>query len=537
MRLKFFANILSTLIFYTTTKYFFYSPLKSPRLCVKNLFWKLLEPIANNLKINIQFCYNLLILKILGIMQPSYQLTKYPVGTLSEIWAVSWPLMISLATTCIMNFANRAFLAYYNVDAMNAVTVSGTFAFIFLAFFQTIAEVTTVFVGKFHGNGQNKDIAKPIWQILWLILFCSPILFVCTRLIAPYLFAENSLEARYFVRLLDFSPAILSSFALMGFFLALGKTKIITVSSLLTNVVNVILAPICIFGYGIIPEMGIDGAAIATGVAQSIQTLFLLYLFLKKSERKTYHTHTWHFDKSLAKEMLILSMPSGFGRSIESLAHGCFLYLLTFSSKLQLTSAVLAQSFYILIVFFVYGISKGVTAVVANLVGAKKTELIPKTIFSAFFLHTLVFTLLLGCILLFDKQMVVWLLHPDDRALFDTAEFAQSVTWTMICMSFFFLLKGLSWIMIGVLTSYNDTKFVMHVNTLLHVIGFAVPTYIVIRFFDQGAIGGWTVMALNSLLVFLLFWQRAVRKHQVLSNRVQVDIGKLHPFNVAASIK
>ena len=48
-----------------------------------------------------------------------------------------------------------------------------------------------------------------------------------------------------------------------------------------------------------------------------------------------------------------------------------------------------------LVVFCVYGISKGVTAVISNLVGAKENGLIPQAINSALKVHAILFCLLL----------------------------------------------------------------------------------------------------------------------------------------------
>jgi len=49
-----------------------------------------------------------------------YQLTRHPVGSKSEIWAISWPLMLGFCSNSLMLFCDRLFLAHYSLEAMNA---------------------------------------------------------------------------------------------------------------------------------------------------------------------------------------------------------------------------------------------------------------------------------------------------------------------------------------------------------------------------------------------------------------------------------
>lgn len=257
-------------------------------------------------------------------MRPSYQLTPHPVGSLREIWAVSWPLMLSLSSTSLMNFADRLYLAHYSVAAMNAMAQASAFCFVFIAFPLTVCEITGVFTGRYNGQNMHGKIGTAIWQMLWVALFSWPAFMLISRLVSPHIFAEGSLEATYFVTSLDFSALQLATFALMGFFLGTGRTKTITLSTVIANLINLALAPLFIFGTPFTPALGIKGAAIATGLSLGFQTLFLLSLVLKKDNRHHYNTKPCGIRPTLIKEMLTLGVPAGIGRSAESVAHSLF---------------------------------------------------------------------------------------------------------------------------------------------------------------------------------------------------------------------
>ncbi len=459
-------------------------------------------------------------------MRPSYQLTKHPIGSLREIWAVSWPLMLSLSSTSLMHFADRLYLAHFSVSAMNAVTCASAFCFVLIALPLTVCEITGVFVGRFHGQNAPEKIGKPVWQMLWLALFSLPLFMLISRTVSPYLFAAGSDEAIYFVTSLDFSFLQLAAFALMGFFLGTGKTKTITISTIIANVLNAIIAPLLIFGTPISPSMGVKGAAIATGMSLGFQTIFLITLLLRKKNREHYNTSFCGIDTALIKEMLYLGIPSGIGRSAESLAHSLFFRIIAMAGAIELTSATIAQSFYMLVVFCVYGVSKAMTAIVSNLVGANASSHIPKAIFSAFKMHTFLFLLLLGFAYAGSEIILSKALSAEDKYLMDMPEFITTVKTSLFFMSVFFLLKGFSWILVGHLTALGDTKFIMYVNGCTHWIGYILPIYLLVSYWGAGAITGWTIIAFNSFIVAAIFWYRSnslSRAKELRAIRVDVE--------------
>lgn len=444
-------------------------------------------------------------------MRPSYQLTDHPVGSMREIWAVSWPLMLSLSSTSLMNFADRLYLTHFSLAAMNAVACASAFCFVMIAFPLTICEITGVFVGRLHGKNESSEIGKPIWQMLWLVLLSWPLFMCMSRLVAPLLFSAESDEAIYFVTSLDFGPFQLASFALMGFFLGTGKTKTITLSTVIANLLNLILAPIFIFGTAVTPALGVKGAAIATGISLGFQAFFLLSLLLRKKHREHYHTYPCGIKPSLIKEMLSLAVPAGVGRTAESVAHSLFFRIIAMAGAIELTSSTIAQSFYMLVVFCVYGISKATTAVVSNLVGANALSHIPKAISSAFKIHTIIFLVLLAAAFAGADLFLAKALNEKDSYLLDMPEFVTTVKTTLFFMSLFFLLKGYSWIMVGHLTALGDTKFIMYVNGFTHWLGYILPIYVLVSYYEAGAITGWTIIALNAFIVAAIYKWRTRR--------------------------
>ena len=61
-----------------------------------------------------------------------YQLTRYSIGSLKEIWAISWPLMLGLLSSSCMLFVDRLLLSRYSLNALNASATAGMATYVLM---------------------------------------------------------------------------------------------------------------------------------------------------------------------------------------------------------------------------------------------------------------------------------------------------------------------------------------------------------------------------------------------------------------------
>lgn len=199
--------------------------------------------------------------------------------------SMSLPMVISMAVNALYNIVDSFFVAKISENAMTALSLV----------FPVQNLVASIAVG--FGVGMNARIAfclgaedqaqadRATATGMLLSFVHGLILTLLCLLVMPWFLSLYTQDAQtlhmglaYANRVFLFSIVIMLGVALEKIFQAVGRMKVSMVSMLAGLVVNIILDPLMIFGLGPFPRMGIEGAAYATGIGQSV-TLLVYLLF------------------------------------------------------------------------------------------------------------------------------------------------------------------------------------------------------------------------------------------------------------------
>lgn len=441
----------------------------------------------------------------------NYQLTKYPVGSLREIWTISWPLMLGLISSHLMIFMDRFFLSQISLDTLTAGANASLAYYIFLVLPIAICAISEVMVGKLHGENQLSNVGKPVWQMIWFSIFLLPIFWSIAYWAPSFIFhgtGNESNETAYFQTLLAFASAFCCVVSLNGFFIGIGLVKLVALCTFLANVLNIVLGYIFILGWGPIPSLSTFGAGIATGISQVFQAALLLYFFLQKKNRSAYHTHDFGYHFKYLKQALNIGVSAGLAHFFEVLAHYLFFRILIMAGNHNISIVVLVQSFSILIAFLIEAQSKGVCTIVSNLLGAKCYKPIQSVLKAALKLQFLFFLILVSIMSIVPLSLVSLFISSQELVLLQDPSFQKTIFQAIVWMSLFFLFDGFSWILIGLLTAAGDTKFLLYVSMLINGTVYLFSAYFFIGVKKNGPEIAWMIIAFCSLLSFCMFLWR-----------------------------
>jgi len=439
--------------------------------------------------------------------RPSYQLTRYDVGSVSEVWSLSWPLMLAYFSQAMMFFVDRLVLGRVSVSAMNAATNAGCSFWGVLIIPFVLAATGEVFVGKYHGEASLAKTSRPTWQVIWFSLACVPFFALAAPLLAQYLFAStgnSTNESAYFIPLCMASPLFIMSVGFSGFFTGIGKTKHVTASSVIANVANILLA----IYFVLYQNMGCRGAALAGVIAQSMQLVYYASIFFSSKYRKEYGSGCWNFSTTECKPFISVGGPSAISKQIEMAAHMTFMQIMARSGLENMTALTLAWNILLLTGFFIDALSKGAGAVISNVVGAKRDDLIPRVLWAGIKLQMLLTGLLALMLIPFARQFIELYITAETRAHLDIELVCGMVQKSLGWLLIFYLFDGFSWIFFGYFAAKSDTKYVMYVNAIMNWAAYVGPIWIAVNYFGAASDTAWIIMAFYNVLMFSCYFVR-----------------------------
>lgn len=442
------------------------------------------------------------------------KLTEYPEGSIKEMFAISFPLMLSVLSGNIMLFLDRLILAKFSLEAMNAAAAAGMVIFVFHYGAIGISSIAEVFAGQHNGAGEKDKTSSPAWQMFWFSLMCWPIFFSLAHWGGPLFLADYHYETHalpYFQWLLYFGPLFPMQTAISAFFIGIGKVRIVTAATVVGNLLNVFLDILLVFGFrDIIPPMGCKGAAIATVISMFTQLLILLTVFLNRKHSLLYNTRNLAFKFKVFWQCLKVGVPSAMSHMIEISAWALITRMMIGVSEDHITVAAMGQCFYALISYGMEGLQKGITTISANLMGAKKTSVVFSAWKSAVQL-LFIYALVAAPILLIYPEPIISFFLSEDMSPERVIHLTKLLRVTAACILFYFVLDGLTWISAGVLTAAGETTNVMIINTITTWTFAVLPVYFLVVQGGSPPSHVWIILnayaAINALCFYLRFRQ------------------------------
>jgi putative MATE family efflux protein len=204
-------------------------------------------------------------------------------------------------------------------DAVAAVGIAGNLTFIVLALTQMLGVGTTSVISHAVGRRDHEQ-ALALFNQSQVLAMLTGVLFLIVGFAVrlPYSHAMSADAATATLAgdyLLWFIPAMALQFALvaMGSALrAIGNFKTGMLVSTVTVIINMILAPFLIFGWGTGHAFGVAGAAMSSLVAIVIGLIWLTTYFLRKNSFLNFVVADWKPRFDLWWKMLAIGLPAGF---------------------------------------------------------------------------------------------------------------------------------------------------------------------------------------------------------------------------------
>ncbi|HOO90380.1 MAG TPA: MATE family efflux transporter [Syntrophales bacterium] len=219
-------------------------------------------------------------------------LGKDPIGSL--LFHMSLPSVVAMLVMSLYNVVDTFWIGKISPEAIAALTICFPIQILFGSIGMGTGVGAGSFASRMFGAGNHARANGTAGQIIFLAAFFGILIILsCTIFCEPVLCFFGAPEhilplSRMYLEIVVFGTPFLF-FMMMSdsLFRAEGNPNVPMFVIVTSAILNAILDPFLIFGWGPFPEMGIRGAAVATVISQF--SAFFLSVYFLFSHRSGYH--------------------------------------------------------------------------------------------------------------------------------------------------------------------------------------------------------------------------------------------------------
>ncbi len=236
------------------------------------------------------------------------------------------PMVISMLVNSLYNIVDSFFVAKISEDAMTALSLvypmQNLINAVMIGFGVGINAVISFYLGA--QNQEKADRAATQGVILSTVHGILLMVF-CLLTIHPFLkmFTSDTatihLGLRYSHIVFAFSVMFAWELVFEKVFQAVGRMAVSMVCMMIGCIANIILDPILIFGLGPFPRMEIEGAALATGLGQTISALSYVIIYFCHPLSVRIRRDCVRPDRQICRKLYAIGIPASLNLALPSL--------------------------------------------------------------------------------------------------------------------------------------------------------------------------------------------------------------------------
>ena len=295
----------------------------------------------------------------------------------STILKVAFPLMVSSFIQAVVFLTDAAFLSRYDTISFDA---SGNAGLIYVTVFLALsgmADGSQIIIARRIGQDKLSAIGRVFGTSIITHILIALLLFGFIQVIMPNLLLSYSKHqdlAKAQISFISYRSYALFfamiSLSIQAFLFATGKTSIVLISAIITAFSNVILDYFMIFGVSIFPEMGLEGAALASTIADGLGMFFLVgYISFSKLNKEYGLFNHFSFNLQSFKELIKIGSPIMFQGVLALSTWTIFFTWIEQIGKFELTVSQNIRAIYFLAFVPIWGFSATTKTYISQYIG------------------------------------------------------------------------------------------------------------------------------------------------------------------------
>lgn len=416
---------------------------------------------------------------------------------------MSIPPLCSMFLQYTYNFVDCIFVSWIGEDALTAVSLSFPITTLMLAMSIGIGVGINVLISKNLG-GKNFDEANSVVTHGLLISTVLGIILnlIILLIIKPYFkaiiqdYAIYSLALKYMTICAFLQVPNMIHIAIQKIIQGTGNMIAPMLFQMAGVLLNFVLDPILIFGFGPFPKMGIEGAAVSTVLGYTLSMILAFYVLIFTRQKVKIKIYDFKINLEIFKNIVILGLPSFIMNALGA-------FMVSFANMFLIVYSTTAVAFFgayfkaqQVVVMTVNGLIQGCIPIMSFNYGAKNRDRLLDT----FKKGTIIAVLLMafGSLLLavFPRQVLKIFMASDSMMELGVP--------ALRIMVYSYIFNGISTMFASLMQSIGQVKYSVYINLSRQLVLLVPFMWIFTRFW--GITGVWVAFPITEILTLLFCW-------------------------------
>ncbi|MEP2506132.1 MAG: MATE family efflux transporter [Paracoccaceae bacterium] len=417
-----------------------------------------------------------------------------------------------------IGLTDTVMLGWYGIDALAAITLASSFFFTLFIMGGGFAWAVMPMVASFNAEGDEISVRRATRMGMWLsvifaVLVMPPMWWSSSVLQTLGQDEQLSEAAQRYLRVASWAmfPALLVT-VIKSYLAALERTQIVLWISLASAVINGLLNYALIFGNWGAPELGLQGAAIASLLTQTAALVGVVAYAVVVLPQYALFQRLWRVDSEMFGRVFRLGWPISLTGLAESGLFVASALMMGWIGAVPLAAHGIALTMASATFMVHLGLSNAATIRAGNAYGRHDPDHLARGGRTAIVLSLVVSVLTIVVFVSMPEPLIKAFLDPADPA----KQQIISIGIVLLAMAALFqLVDGAQVIALGLMRGVQDTRAPMFIAAISYWIVGIPCSYLLGFVLDFGGVGVWSGLvvglAFAAVLLMIRFWGPTMR--------------------------
>jgi len=408
-----------------------------------------------------------------------------------QILKLALPISVAILIPQFNFIINNIFLGHYSTEALAIASITGVYYLIFASIGFGLNNGLQTLISRRAGENRPDEIGKIFTQGVYISLCIAAVCMFLTYFITPFIFrsvihnTENAEKAISFLHIRIWGLPFLYVYQLRNALLVgTNQSRYLVMGTLAEAAANVLFDYLLIFGNWGFPEMGFNGAAYASIIAE-FTGMFVIFLIIhKKGITKRFSIfNSLKWDTKNTRLISSMSAPLVFQHAISIISWEIF-YILIERNNSETALAVSSTMRNIFGIFgsFTWAFAAASSSMVSNIIGQGQHDKVEHLIRSIVRLSTGM-AIVVFIILNIAPRLFLSIYGQSEEFITVGIPVVRVISVAMILMSF-------SVVWVNAVTGTGNTKVSLLIEAVTIVL-YCIYVYVILEKLKLGITYGW----------------------------------------------